>query len=127
MSRAEVHKKIHYLLLIGIAISMPFPLKLSSLLIILCALNWLIEGNLYNKIKNTFNDRINLIHLTFWNGYGYSEIIFNKLYFALIGEQLRRRNLFAKLRYRKSFVVPVQYVQPYLIVFLSCNAPFACR
>lgn len=66
MSRHEFHQRMHEGLLAAIAVTMPFPLKLNSLLILLCALNWLIGGRLVEKVKNTFRSPLNVCWILFF-------------------------------------------------------------
>ena len=54
------------MLLILIAFTMPFAIKLNSLMILLCAANWIIEGNFSAKIKNTFSNRLNIYWIIFF-------------------------------------------------------------
>jgi O-antigen ligase len=61
-SRKELHETIHFSLLAGIALSLPFSVKINSILIIVGLLNWFIEGDLLSKIKGTIRDQI----LLFW-------------------------------------------------------------
>ncbi len=58
--RTVIHEKLHLLFLAGIVLTLPFAIKLNSICIILCALNWIVEGNLAEKIKRTLADKISL-------------------------------------------------------------------
>ncbi len=66
MNSSELHKKIHYILLCAIVATVSFSIKLNSFLIILCAINWVIEGNLVSKIKPVFTNKINFCWIIFF-------------------------------------------------------------
>lgn len=58
--RTLIHDKIHYLLLTGIVFTLPFDIKLNSIFILLAGANWLLAGNLTDKVKTTLRHKTNL-------------------------------------------------------------------
>lgn len=66
MDRETIHNKIHAGLLQAIAFTLPFSIKLNNALIILCLLNWLIEGKVLRKTRLAFSNPVNLLMLAFF-------------------------------------------------------------
>ncbi len=58
--RTKMHDQIHYLLLACIVFTLPFYIKLNSIFILLAGANWLLAGNLFDKLKTTLNNKLNL-------------------------------------------------------------------
>ena len=60
MTRQELQDRIHYILVAAIAFTMPFSIKLNSLLILVCALNWFLEENLPQRISRSLSSSFNI-------------------------------------------------------------------
>lgn len=66
MNRQEVHQHIHFWLLLAIAFTMPFSIKINSALIIGCLANHVVEGKLLFHLKNTWSNAVNRYMLLFY-------------------------------------------------------------
>lgn len=66
MDREALHHKIHAGLLLAIAFTLPFSIKLNNILIIVCLLNWLVEGKVIPKTKMAFSNPVNGLMLVFF-------------------------------------------------------------
>lgn len=66
MKRQEVHQHIHFWLLLAIAFTMPFAIKINSLFIIGCLVNHIVEGKLLFHLKNTWSNVVNRYMLLFY-------------------------------------------------------------
>lgn len=65
MKRTNAHNKLHVYLAILIAFSLPFG-KLTPVFIVLLFANWLLEGNLKNKLNLFFKNRLALLFVLFY-------------------------------------------------------------
>lgn len=66
MDRESLHIKIHTILMLAIAFTLPFSIKLNNVLIILCLLNWFTEGKVISKTKLAFSSPVNQLMLAFF-------------------------------------------------------------
>ena len=66
MDRETLHIKIHEGLVQAIAFTLTFSIKLNNVLIILCSLNWLIQGKVISKTRLAFSNPVNQLMLAFF-------------------------------------------------------------
>jgi hypothetical protein len=62
----DIHSKVYFYLLILLAISVPLSRYFMSIAQILLIVNWLVEGNLYEKFKKFFNNKAALVFSSLW-------------------------------------------------------------
>lgn len=65
MNRLEIHNKVHYVLALFIAFTLPFG-KLIPIGIILLLLNWLIEGDFKIKVQSIYKNKLALIFISLY-------------------------------------------------------------
>jgi hypothetical protein len=66
LTRNQVHHQIFYYLLLLIIVTLPFAILINSFLIILFALNWILEGNFKKKIKSVVDNKLALAFIGFY-------------------------------------------------------------
>lgn len=66
MSRTDFHEKINKWLLMSIAFTMPFSIRINSLLIILCSVNLIASGKIISRIKALITNKIIVTMLLFF-------------------------------------------------------------
>src|SRR5688572_2891178 len=64
--REHYHRTIFFYSLLLIACTLPFTVKINSVFIIILCLNWIIEGDLKNKLKLFFRQKTALYFLAFY-------------------------------------------------------------
>lgn len=65
MTRIDIHNKLHYLLALLIAFTLPFG-KLTPLFIALFLINWLVEGKLKDKVRTIFANKFAITFILFY-------------------------------------------------------------
>jgi O-antigen ligase len=93
-SRQNIHQQIHNWLLMAIAFTMAFPIKYNSWIISLCAINWILEGDYWSKVKRCYKEPLNILFLVFFALHALSVLVSDNTHEAL-----------AILERRASFIV----------------------
>ena len=88
MSLRELHKKLHLWLCLCIAFFLPFA-RLVPIFIVLLALNWLIQGDLKNKFRAIFKNRMALLFIAFYLLHIIGLIYTNNISFGLFDIQVK--------------------------------------
>jgi len=65
MNRLEIHNKVHYVLALFIAFTLPFG-KLIPIGIVLLLLNWIVEGNFKIKAHSVYKNKFALIFISLY-------------------------------------------------------------